>query len=145
MPVLFAAAQSYATETGGLTGDASTADPAGMVANIYQFALIIAGILAFGQIVYAGIQFTISAGNPSKQSDAKDRITQALLGLLLLFGAVLILRTINPKITGGENPMIPTSTTTPPPSTSNCSPACTPPDQCLSKNNIFQCVGPDDL
>lgn len=107
---LLAAARAYADTVGASSTPTSTAqEPASMVANIYQFALIVAGILAFGQIVYAGIQFTISAGNPSKQSDAKDRITQALLGLLLLFGAVLILRTINPKI--GENPTISGSTT----------------------------------
>lgn len=128
---LLAAARTYADTVGAPSTSTSTAqEPASMVANIYQFALIVAGILAFGQIVYAGIQFTISAGNPSKQSDAKDRITQALLGLLLLFGAVLILRTINPKITGGTNPEI-SGTTTPAP-TGNCSPACVSPKQCIT-------------
>ena len=77
----------------------SSAGPAGWVANLYQFSLMAAGILGFGAIVYAGFRYTLQAGNPSAQGDAKDQITQALLGLLLLLGAYLILNTINPNLT----------------------------------------------
>lgn len=70
----------------------------GFVKNFYTFALGIAGLLAFGAIVYGAIKYTVSAGNPSQQSDAKEWITQALWGLLLLVGATLILSTLNPKV-----------------------------------------------
>jgi hypothetical protein len=74
-------------------------NPGGWVANFYQFALLLGGLLAFGAIVYGGITYTLSAGNPEKQSDAKSRITQALLGLTLLLGAYLVLNFLNPKLT----------------------------------------------
>ena len=74
-------------------------NPAGIIINFYQFALMIGGLLAFVIIVFAAIKHTVSADNPSGQSDSKDMIKQALLGLLLLVGAYLVLNTINPKLT----------------------------------------------
>ena len=68
------------------------------VANFYQFALMIGGVLAFGVVVYGGVKYMASAGNPSGQSDAKEWIEAALLGLLLLVGAYFILSIINPQL-----------------------------------------------
>ncbi len=73
--------------------------PIGIVQNLYEFSILASGVLAFGVIVYAGFRYTLAAGDSSKQSDAKDRIKNALLGLLLLAGAYLILNTINPSLT----------------------------------------------
>ncbi len=70
----------------------------GLIGNFYSFALTIAGILAFGAIVYGGIKYAAGAGNPSSQSEGKSWVTNALLGLLLLAGAWIILYTINPTI-----------------------------------------------
>lgn len=72
-------------------------NPAGTIANLYQFTLMIGGLMAFVMIVYGAVKYTASGGNSSIQSDAKDRITQALIGLALLVGAALILSTISPK------------------------------------------------
>jgi hypothetical protein len=80
-----------ATTTGG-------GGPGVFVANFYQFALIIGGVLAFGVIVYGGVKYMISGGNPSGQSDAKEWIESALLGLLLLAGAYFVLNVINPQL-----------------------------------------------
>ncbi len=76
----------------------SDSGPAAIVANFYEFALMFGGLLAFAMILYGGIRYTLSRGNPSQQSDAKDAITQALVGLLLLLGAYIILNTINPNL-----------------------------------------------
>ncbi|MDP3948667.1 MAG: hypothetical protein Q8Q17_01820 [bacterium] len=70
----------------------------GWVQNFYQFSLIAGVFLAVGVIVWAGLRYALAAGNPSGQSDAGDQILQALLGLILLFGAYLILYTINPNL-----------------------------------------------
>lgn len=67
---------------------------------IYQLGLGLGGLFAMLFIVYGGIIYTASAGNPSKQGEAKDIITNALWGLVLLLGAFLILNTIDPKLTG---------------------------------------------
>lgn len=72
--------------------------PAGWVSNLYQFALLASGLLAFGVIVYHGFKYTLNPGGHAAQSDAREGITQALLGLLLLLGAYVILRTINPSL-----------------------------------------------
>ncbi len=89
--------------------------PVGILGNFYQFALMLGGLIAFGAIVWGGIRYATSAGNPSGQSDARDQITQALLGLFLLVGAYIVLNFINPGLTtlslpGLENIVIPTST-----------------------------------
>lgn len=81
-------------------------NPAGIIINFYQFALMLGGLLAFVIIVFAAIQHTVSADNPSKQSDAKDMIKQALLGLLLLAGAYIVLNTINPRLTNLKLPTL---------------------------------------
>ncbi|MDP3948634.1 MAG: hypothetical protein Q8Q17_01645 [bacterium] len=70
----------------------------GWVQNFYQFSLIAGVFLAVGVIAWAGLRYALAAGNPSGQSDARDQILQALLGLILLFGAYLILYTINPNL-----------------------------------------------
>ena len=70
----------------------------GWIQSFYQFSLIAGVFLAVGVIAWAGLRYSLAAGNPSGQSDAIDQILQALLGLILLFGAYLILYTINPNL-----------------------------------------------
>ncbi len=78
--------------------------PAGYIARLYQFGLMIVGLFAFGGIVYGALKYILSAGSLADQSDAREQITQAVLGLLLLLGSFLILYTINPAITNIQNP-----------------------------------------
>jgi len=89
-----------ATINVGIPGTiASSSDPAGIIVNLYQFGMLLAGILAFGIIVWAGIQYSVSRSNPGMQADARDRIFQAFFGILLLVGAYTILYTLNPGLT----------------------------------------------
>ena len=69
------------------------------VGNFYAFALWAGGILAFAIVVFGGIKYMVSMGNPSNQEDAKEWIKSALLGLLLLAGAYFILNLVNPQLT----------------------------------------------
>jgi hypothetical protein len=93
-----AATISISSAIPGVT-NVSTAGPAGWVSSFYTFALLISGILAFGAIVFGGIKYAVSAGNPSKQSEGRSWIWGALIGLLLLGVAWLILHTVNPNLT----------------------------------------------
>lgn len=95
---LTAKAATISTAIPGDKLNSSTTSPGAFVANVYQFSLIIAGVLAFGVIVYGGIKYMTSAGNPSGASDAKEWVEAALLGLLLLAGAYFILKVINPQL-----------------------------------------------
>ncbi len=92
---------------GGKTIDQIAADQkipiASKVADFYQWALGISGLLALGILIYAGLAYTASGGNASRQSDAKQWIWNALIGLALLFGSYLILNTINPNLTKFQN------------------------------------------
>ncbi len=83
----------------GLTNNGGAAtNPCSYIFSFYTFALMIGGILAFGAIVYGGVKYTMAAGNPSGQSEGKEWVKGALLGLLLLVGAYLILNVVNPDI-----------------------------------------------
>lgn len=89
---------------------------------IYWGSLAVGGVLAFGLIVWGGLLYITSAGNPSQQSNARAWIGSAVLGLLLLLGAYIILNTINPELVALKFPTLtppprptPAVSTTPPP------------------------------
>ena len=84
-----------------------------LILQIYRIALGIVGILAFGMIIFGGIQYSMSAGDPSRQKDARDRITQAIWGAILLLAAFLILNTINPELTILKEPSLGSISTAP--------------------------------
>lgn len=106
IPAIFSISPAFAqtqitiatTVPGTYGAAASAASPGAFIANFYTFSLIIGGILAFGVVVYGGVKYMVSAGNPSGQSDAKEWIEAALLGLLLLVGVYFILDVINPQL-----------------------------------------------
>jgi lipoprotein-anchoring transpeptidase ErfK/SrfK len=77
-------------------------DIADLVSKFYNYALAAVGVAALGAIIFGGIKYTVSAGNPSGQTDAISWITGAVWGLVLLLGANLLLRTINPKLVNLE-------------------------------------------
>jgi hypothetical protein len=98
LPALAFAATQISVGIPGTNSNGSAAPPGAFIANFYQFALLIGGILAFGAIVFGGVKYAASAGNPSAESDAKEWIWGALIGLLLLAGAYLVLNVINPQL-----------------------------------------------
>ncbi len=66
--------------------------------KLIKVAFLIAGILAFSMIVWGGYEYLTSGGNSTKQQSAFQRITYAIIGLILLFAFWIILNTINPDI-----------------------------------------------
>ncbi len=65
---------------------------------IFNFAIGIAGLIAFISIVYGGARYLTSAGNPSAMSDANSQIFAGVIGLIILLGSWIILTTINPEL-----------------------------------------------
>lgn len=93
----------YPTLPGGFDLEDTTTLP-GIVAWLYTFFVGISGLAAFVMIVWGGVQWMTSQGNPGSTSDAKDKIKMALLGLLLVLASFLILQIINPELTLLKNP-----------------------------------------
>ncbi len=84
------------------------------ISGLYDYAIGISGTLAIIMIIYGGIKYLASGGNESALGDAKDRVTNAIWGLLLLAGSYLVLNTINPQLvslnfTSQSVPAMPTS------------------------------------
>lgn len=69
------------------------------IIGIYVYLSGVAGILATVMIMYGGVKYVISMGNPSKMGDAKDTIFSAVVGLVLVLGAYVLLNLINPNLT----------------------------------------------
>ena len=67
------------------------------IQGLIPFILSLAAVLAVVMIVIGGIQYAISEAVDAK-ADARDRITQAIFGLLLALLSYLILWTINPQL-----------------------------------------------
>ena len=70
----------------------------GLIRYIYLFSLGIVGMVALLSILIGAIKYVTSAGSPDKAKDAKEQITSALLGVLILLASSLILQTINPDL-----------------------------------------------
>ncbi|MBU2101110.1 hypothetical protein KKH05_00060, partial [Patescibacteria group bacterium] len=51
------------------------------ITNLFNWAVSLAGLLALAIIIYGGVSYAASAGNPSRISEAKKWITSAFLGL----------------------------------------------------------------
>ena len=69
-----------------------------VIRGYYAYAIIIAGLLAAVMMMWGGFQWLTSAGDASKVGAAKQRIENALIGLVLVFGAYVILDFVNPNL-----------------------------------------------
>lgn len=83
----------------GLT-EGATADTAGLANffnNLYKYLIGLAAVLAVIEIIWGGLEIS-TKDSVSKQSDGKERITQAIFGLVLVLSPVLVFSIINPSI-----------------------------------------------
>lgn len=86
----------HAFNTGIKIGGKDSFDDWGdYVGTFVNYALIIGMALAILMILYAGIRYITSQGNSTALSDAKDIMTGAILGFLVLFLIKYILGTLN--------------------------------------------------
>ncbi len=79
---------------------------AGLVSTFYNYALSAVGVAALGAIIYGAIIWITSAGAPGKIGEAKELITGAIFGVVLLVSAALLLKTINPELVELKEPGI---------------------------------------
>ncbi len=80
------------------------------LSGMYNFVISVVGILAMAVIVYGGMRYLTSAGNPAAAEEAKDAITSAIYGLVLAMASWLILNIVNPDMLVLKNPGVTTPT-----------------------------------
>jgi len=83
----------------GLT-EGTTANSSGLAAffnNLYKYLIGLAAALAVIEIIWGGLEIS-TQDSVSKQSAGKERITQAIFGLVLVLSPVLVFSIINPSI-----------------------------------------------
>src|SRR3989338_2034110 len=127
-------------EIPGLTSGV-TADTAGLAKffnNLYRFTIGVAGVLAVIMIIWGGLEIS-TQDSVSKKSDGKQRIYNAIFGLVLVLSPVLIFSIINPKILNLSLNLPPIDLTTAPVTITSCPqyqtgipPNCTPLPLCTS-------------
>jgi hypothetical protein len=69
------------------------------VKYLFYLAIGMAGFIAFGALVYGGLKYLTSAGNPSATDEARKQIIAGFLGVIVLLSSAWFLNTINPKLT----------------------------------------------
>ena len=84
-----------ADTTSRLTGNTQK-----VVESLMTFGLGIAGGVAFLLLVYGSLKFIFSAGNPDSVTQAREVITSAVIGLLVVVFSVFLLRLIGISILG---------------------------------------------
>ncbi|HUC20199.1 MAG TPA: hypothetical protein VMR98_01750 [Candidatus Polarisedimenticolaceae bacterium] len=62
-----------------------------VLGNVVQIILVLTGILAVIFIIYAGILYAVSQGDPGKTASAKTALINAVFGLVLSAGAYLLI------------------------------------------------------
>ncbi|MDD3284295.1 MAG: pilin [Patescibacteria group bacterium] len=74
--------------------------------KLYDYLVYLAGVLAVVVIMIGGFQWVSAGGNQSKIGEAKERISGAIIGLVLAIGSYLILDTINPNLLSMRMPSV---------------------------------------
>ncbi len=96
----------------------STTDLNSYIPGVYKLSIGVAGVLAVLMIVFGGVEYITSESLGGKK-DGKERINNAIIGLILVIGSYAILSTISPSLLSFNLnvrqvalPAIPTSTPT---------------------------------
>lgn len=72
------------------------------IVGIVNFLLGIVLLIATVMVIAGGFTWLMAGGAPDKITDAKKRITNAVVGLILALATYLLLNLINPKLTSFE-------------------------------------------
>jgi hypothetical protein len=75
-----------------------------LIGWLYYAIVGLSGLAAFVMLIWGGIQWLLSGAVPSQASEARDRVRNAILGLLLILASVLIVQVINPELTVLKRP-----------------------------------------
>lgn len=84
---------------------------ANIIAGLISLILVIAAVIFFFMLVIGGIKWIMSGGDKAQTEGARNQITAALVGLVIVFSAWAILQLIDAffhvDILNGLTPVIP--------------------------------------
>jgi len=83
-----------ATITTGLEGRVSFDNIGTLLGNIIIAAMVISGLMVFFYLIMGGIQYISSGGDKAQAEAARDKITYALIGLVIVIGSFAIVKLI---------------------------------------------------
>mgnify|MGYP001575139980 CR=1 FL=1 len=83
---------------GTLTSGTETTNLPTYLAGMMKLLIAVAGSLAFLMMIIGGTEYVAAGITPDAKSNAKDKITNAIVGLILTLVSYLILLSINPKL-----------------------------------------------
>jgi hypothetical protein len=69
-----------------------------IVMNVVQWLIIAGGYVALYFIIWSGFKYIIAAGDPQKITTAKETITNAVIGLVIVLVSTAIVQTIQASI-----------------------------------------------
>lgn len=76
------------------SGFASTTTIGDVVSAVVPFILSISGVIVFVMLIYGGILYLTSAGDPKNVEKATKTITYSLIGLIVIVASYSIMRFI---------------------------------------------------
>lgn len=68
------------------------------VVYVFNFLIIISGLIAFGSLVLAGFRYLAASGNTEEIKKAQEQIKSAAGGIFLLLCSYIVLNIINPQL-----------------------------------------------
>lgn len=108
------------------------------IIRLYQFSVGISGIVAVGMIVWGAIKISAFTESITQKSEGREMITNAVIGIVLLLGSYLILRTVNPRIVSLGEMLSPATV---PQNTSATSSLAAAPESCGDADKIVGVEG----
>lgn len=71
--------------------------------NLVKLIIIVAGVYTLFNFILAGITFMGAGGDPKAVQKAQERLTQSILGLIVVAGSFLIAAVVGYVLYGGQN------------------------------------------
>ena len=91
-------AQAQAVNPCSIAGGVAPNSLPRCINQIYIWSLGVGSLLALLMIIIGGYYYMTAAGNAERSSKGTEMIWSSVIGLALLFGAYLLLNTINPDL-----------------------------------------------
>lgn len=93
----YAAPRSVSTIV-AISGNNTFAGLAEYIDALYRYLVPVMAVVVVVMVMIAGLQYILSRGNPSAVKQAKDRMKNAVIGLVLLLSAYTLARLLDPRL-----------------------------------------------